>query len=77
MVRRLREACGLPIAVGFGIATPEQARGVGAHADAVIVGSSLVRRIDEAHHGGRDGPTAAREFVASIATGLSVERAGG
>lgn len=46
-VEQLREALGLPVAVGFGIATCEQARAVGAHADAVVVGSALVRIIEE------------------------------
>ena len=46
-VEQLRVALGLPVAVGFGIATPEQARAVGAHADAVVVGSALVRIIEE------------------------------
>ncbi len=32
----------LPLAAGFGISTPEQARSVGRHADAIIVGSALV-----------------------------------
>ncbi len=35
----------LPLAAGFGISTPEQARTVGKHADAIIVGSALVEII--------------------------------
>lgn len=42
-VRRLRSATTLPICVGFGISTPEQARSVGELADGVVVGSALVR----------------------------------
>jgi tryptophan synthase alpha chain len=42
-VRRLRSATTLPICVGFGISTPEQARSVGKLADGVVVGSALVR----------------------------------
>lgn len=45
-VRTLREQLGLPVAVGFGIATPEQAAVIGADADAVVVGSALVRIIE-------------------------------
>jgi tryptophan synthase alpha chain len=41
-VARLREATALPIAVGFGISTPDQARTVARIADGVIVGSALV-----------------------------------
>jgi tryptophan synthase alpha chain len=42
-VRRLRAATTLPICVGFGISSPEQARRVGNLADGVVVGSALVR----------------------------------
>jgi tryptophan synthase alpha chain len=42
-IKRLRSATKLPICVGFGISTPEQARSVGELADGVVVGSALVR----------------------------------
>jgi tryptophan synthase alpha chain len=42
-IQRLRSATTLPICVGFGISTPEQARSVGKLADGVVVGSALVR----------------------------------
>ncbi|HJU73490.1 MAG TPA: tryptophan synthase subunit alpha [Gemmatimonadaceae bacterium] len=42
-VERLRSATALPICVGFGISTPQQARAVGALADGVVVGSAVVR----------------------------------
>jgi tryptophan synthase alpha chain len=45
-VARLRSVCTLPICVGFGVATPDQARAVGAVADGVVVGSALVRAAD-------------------------------
>lgn len=44
-VRRIRAASGLPVAVGFGIKTPERAAEIARAADAVVVGSSLVERI--------------------------------
>jgi len=37
----------LPVAVGFGISNPEQARAVAEHADAVVVGSAVVNQIAE------------------------------
>ncbi|MCZ6483987.1 MAG: tryptophan synthase subunit alpha, partial [Alphaproteobacteria bacterium] len=46
-VSRLRESTGLPIAVGFGIKTPEQAAAIARVADAAVVGSALVNRIAE------------------------------
>ncbi len=45
-IKRLRRKAGLPVAVGFGIATPEQARTVGRVADGVVVGSALVELIE-------------------------------
>jgi tryptophan synthase alpha chain len=44
-VARIRKSTKLPIAVGFGVRTPEQARAIGAGADAVVVGSALVNTI--------------------------------
>jgi tryptophan synthase alpha chain len=46
-VDRVRAATELPVAVGFGISTPEQAAMVGDVADGVIVGSRLVRAAGE------------------------------
>jgi tryptophan synthase alpha chain len=44
-VERVRRATGLPVAVGFGIRTPEQAAAVAEVADAVVVGSALVDEV--------------------------------
>jgi tryptophan synthase alpha chain len=46
-VEKIRRYSALPIAVGFGISSPEQAARVAALADAVVVGSAIVRRIGE------------------------------
>lgn len=46
-IAALRTVCALPICVGFGIARPEQARVVGAHADGIVVGSALVQAAGE------------------------------
>lgn len=46
-VAELRRHTALPIAVGFGISSPEQAAAVAQNADAVVVGSAIVRRIAE------------------------------
>jgi tryptophan synthase alpha chain len=47
LVARVREYTSLPVCVGFGISTPDQARGVGAVADGIIVGSACVRAVGE------------------------------
>lgn len=44
-VQRVRRASGLPVAVGFGIRTPERAAAVARIADAAVVGSALVEEI--------------------------------
>lgn len=45
---RLRRHTELPLAVGFGVSTPDQAAEVGRHADGVIIGSRLVAMVQEA-----------------------------
>lgn len=47
MVSRIRAHTELPVAVGFGISTPEHVRAVGQSADAVVVGSAIVKRIEQ------------------------------
>jgi tryptophan synthase alpha chain len=49
MTAKIRVHTSLPIAVGFGISTPEQAKIVAASADAVVVGSAIVDQV--ARHG--------------------------
>ncbi len=63
-VRRVREATSLPVAVGFGISTPSQARTVGRMADGVVIGSALVEIL------GREGVGPARRFLGSIRDAL-------
>jgi tryptophan synthase alpha chain len=67
ILERVHAHTSVPVALGFGIATPEQAAGAArAGADGVIVGSRLVRAAAEA-----DDPAAATgEFVAALASGL-------
>ena len=45
-VGRLKKFTDLPIAVGFGITTPEQVKEIGSVADAAVVGSAIVRQIE-------------------------------
>jgi tryptophan synthase alpha chain len=46
LTRKMGELTGLPLAVGFGISTPEQVAEVAGVADGVVVGSALVRQIE-------------------------------
>ena len=47
LVERLRALTDVPVALGFGISTPEQVKQASAVADAVVVGSALVRFLEE------------------------------
>jgi len=47
LVRRMRAVSDLPIAVGFGVSTPEQVREVWRFADAAVVGSAIVSQIEK------------------------------
>lgn len=45
LVTRIRKVSDLPIAVGLGVSTPEQAREVATYADGVIIGSALIKEL--------------------------------
>lgn len=62
IVDRIRPVTELPVAVGFGISTPEHVREVGTFADAAVVGSALVNLIAE-HGAAPDLPTRVEEYV--------------
>lgn len=65
MARRLKAVTDKPVLIGVGVSSPQQAVEVCAHADGVIVGSALVRRLLE---GG--GPGGAGDFVAELRAAL-------
>ena len=68
-VLEIKSHSNLPIAVGFGISTPEQAAEVAKECDAVVVGSAIVRRIGEfGAHPNLNSEIAA--FVAPIAQAI-------
>ncbi len=68
-VRSLKEACPVPVGVGFGISTPAEAAAVAAFADAVVVGSALVKVI-AAHGGDPDLLQRVTEFAGSLKAAL-------
>ena len=63
-VSALREVVELPVAVGFGISTPEQAALVSGVADGVVVGSALIHALDEG------GPEGAVAFLATLRSAM-------
>ena len=47
IIRSIRSVTDLPTAVGFGISTPEQAFEISRYSDGIIVGSAIVKLIEE------------------------------
>ena len=65
-VAKIRAHTNLPIAVGFGVSNPEQAKLVAQNADAVVVGSAVVNQIAE-NGKSKDLVKRVSEFVKSLA----------
>lgn len=65
LVARIRQHTALPVCVGFGVSTPEQARQAGAVADGVIVGSAIVVLLERS-----DGVARLRELASALRTAL-------
>ncbi|MBO6158116.1 MAG: tryptophan synthase subunit alpha [Firmicutes bacterium] len=63
MVRLVREVTDVPCAIGFGISTPEQARQMAAISDGAIVGSAIIKLLEQ--HG-RDAAPYVRDYVRSM-----------
>jgi len=69
LIQRVRDHTSVPVCVGFGIGTPEQAKQVGQLADGVIVGSACVKLI-----GSSEKPVeTARQFAAEFRSALKKE----
>lgn len=69
-VARIRKASDLPVAVGFGISTPDQAAEIVPHADGVVVGSAVVKMIEE-NAGSNDLIPRVSSFAGAIKKALS------
>ncbi len=67
-VQKLKAATDLPIAVGFGVRTPEQAAAIGRIADGVVVGSAIVDLVGS--HGDAAAPFV-QQFVAALSGALT------
>jgi tryptophan synthase alpha chain len=64
---RIKKRTSIPLAIGFGVSTPEQVREVSGIADGVIVGSALVQVVDQAE----DKPQAAAQFIRQLKSAMS------
>jgi tryptophan synthase alpha chain len=63
LVARIHRASTLPVALGFGISTPEHVQAVWSFADAAVVGSAIVQTVAQAADGGRPVGDAVAHFV--------------
>ncbi|MGH6743628.1 tryptophan synthase subunit alpha [Novosphingobium sp.] len=70
-VAKLKAASTIPVAVGFGVRTPEQASAIARVADGVVVGSALV---DLVKQHGTDAPAHLRALTASLAEAVHTAR---
>jgi tryptophan synthase alpha chain len=72
LVARLRPNTDLPIAVGFGISNAEHFAAVGEFADAAVIGSALVRIIEQDIERGaaQEAPSSIARFISGLRTGL-------
>jgi tryptophan synthase alpha chain len=68
-VEKIRKATKTPVAVGFGVSTPEDAKKVAAIADGVIVGSAIVKQI-AANQQKPDMITTVGAFVGSLKSAI-------
>jgi tryptophan synthase alpha chain len=73
-VERVRRASGLPVAVGFGIKTPERAAEVARIADAAVVGSALVDEIAQAQAEGLSPVAKVLDRAAALADAVRSAR---
>ena len=72
-VARVRKAAALPVGVGFGISTPEQAAWIAGFADAAVVGSALGEKIEHAK-GNHEKAKQAGAFVARLKRAMGQAR---
>jgi tryptophan synthase alpha chain len=69
LVARVRKVTTLPVAVGLGVSTREQAKGVAAYADGVIVGSAFIKALQDAPDE-ESGLIAVTELARELAKGV-------
>ena len=69
LVKRLKTFTDLPVALGFGVSTPEHVRAVGEFADAAVIGSAIVGLVEKTP--ATDAAKAVGEFVRSLRGGSS------
>lgn len=67
MVDLVREVTDIPVAVGFGISTPEQAKKMASQSDGAIVGRAIIKIIEKY---GKDAPQYVEAYVKEMVNAL-------
>ncbi len=67
MVDLVRQVTDIPVAVGFGISTPEQAKKMASQSDGAIVGSAIIKIIEKY---GKDAPQYVEAYVKEMVNAL-------
>ncbi len=70
LVRRLKQFTDLPIALGFGVSTPQHVEAISHFADAAVIGSAIVGLVEKTP--AADAPKAVGDFVMSLRSGVPV-----
>jgi tryptophan synthase alpha chain len=68
LVERIKEQTQIPVAVGFGISKPEQAQEIARYADGIIIGSAIVKLIEEYKE---DAAAHIAQYISSIKAAIS------
>jgi len=74
LIRSMRAVTDLPLAVGFGVSTPENVAEIGAQAEAVVVGSAIMRVIEQ-NAGNQSLEIQLESFVRELKHGFQVAQA--
>jgi len=74
LIRSMREVTDLPLAVGFGVSTPEHVAEIGGQAEAVVVGSAIMRLIEQ-NAGNESLEIQLESFVRELKHGFHMVRA--
>jgi tryptophan synthase alpha chain len=69
LVARIRATTELPVAVGLGVSTREQAKGVAGYADGVIVGSAFIKAMQDAPNEA-EGLKSVKELAQQLSLGV-------
>jgi len=70
LIARVREVSDIPCAIGFGVSTPQQAKAMSEIADGVIVGSAIVRIVEQY---GRDCAQKVGEYVREMVAAIKAD----